>query len=402
LRWTALCCAVVVASSLPAVADDDAPDLAALVGKKINVVPKTGKMLEDVEVTKVTPGTAPGSVKAMTVKVPPTGRLQAIVPANVDDILCEAKPLDVVYDIKTRELVHSRQRREARLEKEARVDQQLKAKRARLWPDFAEEEQEKFVAEEKEFLDKVAKDFPGTLYETKYYLFYTDMPAQQISGYIAYLDDMYKQLCKAYGVPEGKNVWRGKCVVVAFVAEKTFGKFEEKIMANSSWKGAQGLAHSYGNGRVLISCFRGPDPLFFATVLVHETSHGFVHRYKSSARIPSWINEGIADWVAAAVVRADDSVENRQHEAARIAKQSGTLGGNFFADKNIEDWQYGAASAIVDMMLKMGGGKQYRELIDGIKEGLDWEDSLKQAFNMSPAELTATYGKYIGAPNLRP
>ncbi|HWA97599.1 MAG TPA: hypothetical protein VG713_03880 [Pirellulales bacterium] len=385
-----------------ALAADEPVDLTLLEGKTIDVVLKAGKSMEAVEVAKVTPGSAAGSIKAMTVKVPPTGRIQPLVMTSIEELKLDGQPLDVLFDLKQRTLAHSPERRAKRLEYEARVKEQLKAKRAHLWPEYSAPQQQTFVDEEKEFINKIAKVFPGmTLYETKYYLFYTDMPEVQIKGYIAYLDDMYAQLCKAYGVPEGKNVWRGKCVVVAFVERKSFTEFEQKLLNNADSGGAQGIAHSFGNGRVVISCYRGNDPAFFATVLVHETSHGFVHRYKSSARIPSWINEGIADWVAAAVVRADDNVQRRQREAARIAKESGSLGGNFFDDKNIEAWQYGAATTIVDMLLKMSG-KQYRAMIDGIKDGLDWEESLKQAYNLTVPELVQRYGQYIGAPNLRP
>ena len=151
---------------------------------------------------------------------------------------------------------------------------------------------------------------------------------------------------------------------------------------------------------MIISCFRGNDPDFFASVLVHETSHGFVHRYQSSARVNTWINEGIAEWVAAAVVRTDDTVVRRQRDAAARVKQIGNLGANFFENGRVEEWQYGAATTIVDMLLKIDG-KKYRQFIDGIKEGLDWQESLKEAFKMTPDELVTRYGQFIGAPNLR-
>jgi hypothetical protein len=104
--------------------------------------------------------------------------------------------------------------------------------------------------------------------------------------------------------------------------------------------------------------------------------------------------------VAAAVVRGDDSVESRQREGAQRAKQLGNLGSNFFDGNRFENWQYGIAMTIVDMLLKIDG-KKYRQFIDGIKEGLDWEESLKQAYNMTPADVVQRYGQYIGAPNLR-
>ena len=37
------------------------------------------------------------------------------------------------------------------------------------------------------------------------------------------------------------------------------------------------LSHLQTNGDVIISCFRGNDPNDFGQMLVHETSHGFIH-----------------------------------------------------------------------------------------------------------------------------
>jgi hypothetical protein len=404
VSWFASIVCLSLALAGPSLAGDPpdlaAPDLTALVGQAVEILLKTGKSISDAEVTKIAPGAEPGTVKSMTVKTPPN-KVQGVSVMSVDEIYLAGQPLDVAFDIKSKTLAHSPDKRKARIEKAARVAEQLKSKRAQLWKDYSESEQQQFVDEEKKYLDTVGEKFSGmVLYETKYYLFYTDMPQAQIAGYIAYLDNMYGQLCKAFGIPEGKNIWRGKCVVICFLEEKRFLDFERTFVNNPNASGAQGIAHSYSNGRVVISCFRGSDPVYFAAVLVHETSHGFVHRYMSSARVPTWINEGIADWVAAAVVRGDDSVESRQREGAQRAKQLGNLGSNFFDGNRFENWQYGIAMTIVDMLLKIDG-KKYRQFIDGIKEGLDWEESLKQAYNMTPADVVQRYGQYIGAPNLR-
>jgi hypothetical protein len=382
---------------------EESPDLTTIVGLTVTIEVKTGKMLEAVEVSKVLNGAAAGSIKALTVKVPPQGRLQVVPVGNVVEIFSEQKPLDVAFDKKTNTLAHSPEKRKARIEKEARVVQQLRAKRAKLWPEYSEAEQGTYVAEEKKFLDRVQNDRSALnmkLYETRYYMFLTNMPEQQIAGYITQLDAMYTQLCKAFGIREGANIWRGKCVVIAFVESEQFLEFERTEFKHDA-KGAQGIAHSYSNGRVVVTCYRGNDQAFFAHVLVHETSHGFMHRYKSSANVPSWVNEGVADWVAAAVVRTCNETANRQRAAADQARQTGTLGGNFFDDdKNIEAWQYGVAASLVDLMLK--DGSKYRAFIEGIKEGLDWQDSLQQTYKLTPVQLTSLYGASIGAPALRP
>jgi hypothetical protein len=384
---------------------DSADVLEKLIGQTVQIALVSGKTIDDAEVTKIKAGAKPGQVKSLSVKLPPKGRIQLVAAATVDEIFVAGAPLDVAYDRKTTSLSVSPEKRQKRLDKIARVASQLKAKRAILWPEYTDKEQAEFVEEQKKFLNTVGAAFsqlPMTLYETKFYLFYTDMPQPQIAGYIELLDDMYNQLCVAFGIPPGKNIWRGKCPVIAFIEESSFLEFERKIMENNNAKGAQGIHHGYSDGKVVVSCFRGGDPLFFGSVLVHETSHGFLHRYRSSIHIPSWINEGIADWIAAAVVTADKSIERRQQSAITQLSQTGNMGGDFFTEeKNIDQLQYGMASSMTDTMLKWDG-KKYRQFIDGIKEGLDWQEALKESYGLSLVELVQRYGQSIGVPNLRP
>jgi hypothetical protein len=169
---------------------------------------------------------------------------------------------------------------------------------------------------------------------------------------------------------------------------------------------AQGICHGDTAGRVIISIWKGNHEAFFAKVLVHETAHGFVHRYKSSVFIPSWVNEGIADWVAAAVVQADKSAQQRQRDAALRVRQTGSLGGNFFDEgQNIQGWQYGVASSLVDMMLKLDTSKtrtKYKEFFDLMKEGHKPEEALQKTYGANFEQLTAHYGSLVGVPNLRP
>lgn len=403
--FSLLVCAAASWSMLRAEDDGvDAPDLAGLTGKTVSVLLKNGKYLQDAEVTKTVPGAEPNTLKSLSVRPAGDKRIQTTAAMNVTEIFLEGQPLDVAIDLKSKLLKFSAEERRERLAWEEKVSAQLEKRQARLWPELTAEENAEAVAEYKTFLDEVRQASPAlpwTLYETRYYLFYTDMPAAQIAGYVSYLDAMYTQLCKAFGVPEGKNIWRGKCVILAFVDEANFQAFERKYY-NHDARGAQGLCHSHGDGKVIMSCYRGDDPTFFGVVLVHETSHGFVHRVKSSARVPTWVNEGIADWIAQAVVTSDKEVQRRQQDGITRIRQSGSVGTNFLADDaKIEAWQYGLATNMVTYLLKLDG-KKYRQFIEGIKEGLSPEDSLQQSYGMNYQQFLVRYGQSVGVPNLRP
>lgn len=397
--------AAAIVGVLATAAEEPPPDLQALVGQTVDVRLTSGRSWGDAKVEKIRPGTAPGSIRALTIMPSDPPRQQTIGAQLIDEIVRDGTPLDVAYDKKNRELVHSPERRKARFQREAAIAERVRAKKGRFWKEISPADQEKYTAEEKESLQQASRKMGVAMQfmETRYYLVGTDMPVRTVGGYVKYLDAMYEQLTKAFDFPQGKNIWRGKCVVVAFQNSNEYHRFERELMDNTESQGTQALCHLFGSGRVLISCYKGTSEGFFAVVLVHETAHGFVHRYKSSIFVPSWINEGIADWVAGAVVgKHDDEVRNRQRDAIDRVRRSGTLGPSFFEnDGRLESWQYGAASSLVDLMLRIDP-KKYRKLIDNIKEGMESEEALRDAFGFGRAELAARYAAMARTPNARP
>ena len=162
---------------------------------------------------------------------------------------------------------------------------------------------------------------------------------------------------------------------------------------------AQGLCHAQTDGQVVISAWKGDLTTHFASALVHETSHGFVARYRSDLRAPSWLNEGMADWIANRIVKNDNLVA-RQTKSGQLIQQQRTLDG-FFEAAQISGDQYGAASSMVSILLEIDPNK-FRRFFIGIKEGLLEEDSLQQEFQMTHRDLARLYGRRIGVPDLTP
>ncbi len=283
------------------------------------------------------------------------------------------------------------------------IELRLRKLGRRFWKSPTPEQQLKFVAQDKASLEAVSSYFarlPLRLYETCSFLFLTDIPPQQIGAYILQLDEMSARLGAAFGYPPGHNIWRGKAIVVAFVERDSFREFEYKFFDGTNANFAQGLCHNGENGRVMVSCWRGNDPDYFASTLVHETAHGYVHRHLTNVEIPVWLNEGVAEWAGSTA--ATSACRRRQADAAEALSACGTFGGAFFEAKGrLETWQYGAASAIVDLQLRLGPSN-FRLFFDGIKEGLPWEESLDRAYGRNVDELCLLFGRTIGVPDLTP
>ena len=285
-------------------------------------------------------------------------------------------------------------------------DRQAEASAARMkangvepWPQLTAEEHAAEVTSLKAFVSEVRRKFPAlAVSETHEFLVASDVPPAQFAPFVANLDSMHDFLCELYGMPTGEPLWKGKCLVIAFLNEADYVAFEEGVL-KSGMQGTQGVCHQRSDGRVIMVCHRGADPAAFAHMLVHETSHGFNHRWMTPQRLPNWLNEGIAEWVGTRVVKNCDQVPLKEARAAAFMRSQGTLGPGFFTAANIEPTQYGMASGMVRMLISRDARK-FAEFVRGIKEGTPVEESLQRSFGGSLDDLVKAYGAAVGVPNL--
>lgn len=379
-------------------ADDGRHPLEGKQAKLLYAFKGKQKVLDDVTIVSVdgregAPQEASAVIEAIRFRLADeasTRRPRRIPAEQLVRVIAEDRPYDVRFD---------REQKAFRLidveEHLKEVDRSLRAKGHWLWPKPTQQDQDDAVAEYKKFIKVVNEAFGGRLqvHETDYFLFCTDIPASQVGTFINYLDAMYDALCSMFGVMPGENIWRGKAIVLAFRQESDFSTFERVFMGNTQFEGkAAGIHHGFRDGKVIIACYRGDDPAFFGQMLVHETSHGFLHRYKSNVHIPSWINEGIADWVGNVAVPQCPTVRKRRMEGRMMLAKTRTVGNNFFSATNIDGSQYGIASDLTDMMITLSPAK-YRLFLDGIKEGKPWRESLLNSYGLTPEQLLQTYDR---------
>ena len=284
----------------------------------------------------------------------------------------------------------------------------LKERGVDPWPENeTDEEHAAALKKSREMAIEVVSLFSGSqLHETQHFLFVSNIPPQQIAPYVASLDRMYDFMCQLYGVPRTHKVWLGgKVPIFAFLEREQFDAFEERYFPEAretiqALGNVYGLSHLSKTGEVTISCFRGNDPNDFGQMLVHETSHGFIHRYKTKAQLPNWVDEGMADLIGAEMVLASNAVKNRELKAVQQLAWQRSLGGMFKAER-IEGWQYGVASNLNRFLLQ-SNRRDYVRFIESLKDGMKWEEALHDAYRATPEELLAEYGRRINVPDLRP
>jgi hypothetical protein len=284
----------------------------------------------------------------------------------------------------------------------------LTARDVAPWPDpETDDDHAAALAKSRQVIDEVVELFSGMrLYETEHFLVASNIPAAQVGPYAASLDRMYEWMCQLYGVAQGRKVWLGgKAPIFAFLHREQFEAFEERFFPEArrslgSLNNIYGLCHQSDDGEVVIACYRGENPNDFGQMLVHETSHGFIHRYKTKAALPNWVDEGMADLIGAEMVPASETVKNRELKAILQLAQERSLGGMLTSER-IQGWQYGVASNLNRFLLQTNR-QQYVRFIECLKEGLKCDEALRAAFGSSPEEMLVHYGRWIGVPDLRP
>jgi len=284
----------------------------------------------------------------------------------------------------------------------AASQERMRARGVAPWPDLSAADHAAEVKSLESFVEQVREAFPQLERSaTHEFIVVTDIPAREIGPFVANLDAMHDFLCDLYGIPRGEPVWKGKCLVIAFRREADFQAFEARFMQVAAPPGVHGLCHQASDGRVIMACHQGRDLDAFAHMLVHETSHGFNHRWMSPQRLPNWLNEGLAEWVGTQVVPRSRQVPAKEAQARAFMQQTGSLGPGFLTADNIQPVQYGIASQLVKFLVARDRRK-FAEFVRGIKEGMTAEESLQAAFQGSIDDLVAAFGGAIGLPGLKP
>ncbi|QNN21133.1 hypothetical protein HED60_02220 [Planctomycetales bacterium ZRK34] len=267
----------------------------------------------------------------------------------------------------------------------------------KAWKSLDDAQKQKEVDALKALGDQAREKFCPRLklYETNRFVFFSDLPPNEARSWQQLLDRMYDRMTDMFGLPRHTNIWKGKAGLFIFAKRDDFHSFANIIGTGEYPDWAVGLCHQFGDGRVVINFYRSPDKWNFAHTLVHEATHGFVWRYRSRQRVPSWVNEGLAEWVACALVPAASNIRSARVDlAARFREGQPTLGGMFEADR-IDPPQYKMAMTLTDVMVQLSS-RRYVDFFNAIKDGKPWEQALEEDYGLSVDKLLIAYSRALG------
>lgn len=268
------------------------------------------------------------------------------------------------------------------------------------WAPLTEAERARAVGTLKAFAGKAKRDLEVSLalHETPLFLVYSDLPAAEVAEWTALLERTYRHLADLFGVKRGQNLWRGKALVFVFADGIDYRRFQDRLHDTDPGE-TLGMCHCLEDGTVRIASYRSADRETFAHMLVHETVHGFLHRLRTPADVPSWINEGLAEVVADQLLPRRGRAERVAEEARRVLRDMDGLGEMFEADY-IDREQYPVAETLAAFLMRQGE-RRYVNFLLGIKEGLDWRKCLEKHYDLPRDRLLRAYGATLGMTTLR-
>ena len=281
---------------------------------------------------------------------------------------------------------------------------------AQFWGDLTDELMASSVEELKAEMIEAQKTLNQRLplYEdaSDYFLFYSDLPPREARRWAGLLDQMYDRLCKIFDLEKGKNIFRGRGLIIVFKNERDYHRYQRLVHNMQGSEGTAGLCRSYGNGHVEVTFYKHNNDFDFARVLVHEAVHAFVHRYRSYPFVPSWINEGLAEYVSSSLIalrgRGERSYAGWVGHGLRSLRERRNLGGNsFFYTSHIDSWQYPVAHLLTAFMTDQDG-KRYQAFINAIKDGKKWDKALEEDYGVELEDLVAAFGRSLRIRDLKP
>ena len=228
--------------------------------------------------------------------------------------------------------------------------------------------------------------------EAKYWVLYADLPIGETKDLAQRMDGMYETVAKMFALPVGLNIFHGKAVVIVSATEAHYRALEMAAFNTMPPPGAIGLCHMVGP-KVVVSAHKSQDENRFMATLVHEASHGFMHRYGSPARLPSWADEGYAEYVAAESFPNSTTKDDRKPQGLKWLRDPNN---NILTvlQMNYENGSWPGPDAIgyaigyltVDYLVQTNA-QAFGEWVKDVKAGIPWEEAFKNRFGWNITQL---------------
>lgn len=228
--------------------------------------------------------------------------------------------------------------------------------------------------------------------ETEHFMIFSEWNRSNDRALRDISERMYAAMCRQFDIDPNDNIWVGKCPIFVFWEREHFQRFAAEVCGAPNMAGAGGFQSQSGDGWCYIVTINRSNRTQFLSTLVHEASHAFLGRYISNRFVPSWLNEGIAEYMAATVV--EGSGENRLYiDSTRQALRDGGDIRYIFGPWRLDPMYYGLAQSLVRYLIHRDR-EAFIEMIRLIKTGSTDDEALAEAYGLTKDELVRDWARY--------
>jgi hypothetical protein len=237
------------------------------------------------------------------------------------------------------------------------------------------------------------------LVETDHFLIYSTWADSNDRGLGRACEDLYDELLDQFDLEEDDVVWATKLPVYCFWETSEFEDFVDlSLPADQARARKSKKAAGYcggGDGLVYVVLNRmqrdGDDATetrrWFYEVMTHETTHAFNLRYQSDVRLPGWLDEGLAEYMAGTLVKESRASTKWVDQTKIVADNNLDVSYNLnsFGGKPVD---YGVSQSFVRYMLKTRTRRESMvTFYTLLKAGADQDRAMQVAFGMTLDEF---------------
>ena len=228
------------------------------------------------------------------------------------------------------------------------------------------------------------------LLETAHFLIYTNRAKTSDRFLTTYCESLYRSLRRRLHVPGGTPIWAGKCPVFLFATEDQYENFCRDVADRGT---PTGSGHYAVTGDFVYLAIRAAKSTTrIREVLAHEATHAFLSRYVSTRPLPKWVNEGLAEHVAATMVPGC-AAAHRWLPAVRLALTRNKDVSSVLRDVRLDSFDYGIAQSFVRFLIERSPTR-FMRLVRRLKAGRDTAGALADSFVMTEERFLAAWGAW--------
>jgi hypothetical protein len=236
------------------------------------------------------------------------------------------------------------------------------------------------------WFEKARKDFCPDLHmiETRDFLIFSAWPRKDDARLAESCQKMYAHLRRQFMLPRDQQVWAGKLPIYLLEDKQQYRRFTDEVDQRKS-PDAGGYLSQQSDGFCHIVLNHVHSATYFYGLLVHEGTHAFLARYATTAALPTWLNEGLAETMAAQLV-PECAAAGRYVSATREAIQRNLDASSLFRNVELTAQDYGLAQSLVRFLLARDR-KAFVQFIKLLKVGTEEPEALWQAYGLTREEL---------------